>query len=213
METRKEGSPAPPTMSWWAVDKDSALAEVRTQAIADARRDLPDVLVEPRLPAGFARIGTLCQERLAAAQVAAIEAVAADVEFAVTNAQALAAGLIATTATSAIPELADSTQSRATASRLALARDVLAAANRVLTGHAAHQAVLHDITAYHVGALADLDRLIRSEHRFGLHLAYQVPITIDIPAERHEIGLGRVRAAIDIPGAAEDTTTTDGVAA
>lgn len=187
---------ARPIPSWWDPAGDPGHAEVWASAIALARHDQPDVLMRPsELPPGFHRIATLCVQRLQSLQVEAIRAAAEDVEFIVANFHIIGLGLL-DGATTAIPELQTSSNSRAQAKKVELARNILRARERVITVHENHLANLANTIAYAIDAMADLDRLIKWEHRFGRHLSYQVPTTVAVPNGVQEIGLARVHAVL-----------------
>lgn len=183
-------------MQWSDPLTDPALSQTLATAVADARRDLPDVLASAgRVPAVFTRVCTLFLERVRYLQVDAINVAAADVEFVVSNATLLSAGLGHQGAT-AIPDLQASANSRAAARNLTTAREVLQAKERVVTRSASHTANVDAALLAGNDALAELDRIIKSEHRFGHLLTYATPDPLQMPLDCLEIGLARVLEAL-----------------
>lgn len=193
------------TLAWWDPARDPGHAAIRASALALARADRPDVLLPSETPAGFQQMVTLCEQRARSLQVAAIEAASSDVEFVVANFHLLSLGLVQRS-TTVIPDLQASSVSRARAKESDLARQILLARERVITMHAAHEASLANAVAYATDAIADLDRLVRSEHRFGHYLRYQIP-TVMLPDDVREIGLARVHAVL--PSAAPSGAETE----
>lgn len=180
------------TMRWFDPASDPAYRQILAAAVRAARRDRPDVLTTPQLlPQGFAEIVFLTVERAQNLRIAALQAAAPYVEQAVAHAQFLRAGASPDPGRG-IPELLTSRMSRARAA-LYLAQE------KVVTAHELHHANLEGLRRYGLRALADLDQAIKANHRFGQHLTYLVPTEIQFPDDIDEIGLARVRAALNDP--------------
>ncbi|MFT4215971.1 MAG: hypothetical protein QM619_02140 [Micropruina sp.] len=195
------------TLSWWDPTTDPGLAEVWASTITLARRDQPDVLVGPAAPPpGFARIATLFVQRVRGLQADAIRRAATDVEFIVGSVHILDHSLM-DGPTTTIPELQASSISRGRARQIELAREILKARERVITVHESHLIAIASTTAYALDAIADLNRLVIREHRFGHLLSYRVPTTLSLPDDVNEIGLARVAAIIPSSEATSEGST------
>lgn len=191
------------TTRWFDPASDPAYRQIVAAGIRAARRDRPDVLTTPKaLPQGFAEIVCLTVERAQNLRIAAYTATAAYVEQAVANAQFLRAGA-SNDPVRGIPELLASRMSRA---REALYLDQ----EKLVTAEEIHRANLEGLRRYGLRALADLDQAIKANHRFAQHLTYVVPTEIQFPDNIYEIGLARVRAALNDPD--ENHEPKEGVA-
>lgn len=200
------------TLSWWSPTQDPEYCVILTDTVRDALRGLPDVLLCPCLPpTGFARVLTLCAERVDYLQVTAISNVRDDVEFAIANARILQLGLVAREG-STIPDQQASSSSRAASREAALAAEIIRARERVASTTALHIAQVQATLAYGADALAEVDRLTRLHHLYPYGLAYEVPATPPVEAGVLEIGLARINAALpylDTTGPTHTTTNSE----
>lgn len=192
------------TVEWYDPVNDPAVVQLAAALKQRAQWGQPDVMIEPaELLPEIAELVPLFQQRIAHRAQAATRAAAADVEFVVTGAKITQTdGFHVPTAGPA--DLEETRASRAHTERLALARQVLVAAERVRTASDIHRLDVNALRKAAIDAMHHLHVTFQRHHRFASRFTFTLPASLDVTDDVYELGLSRVHDAL-----ATETIQTD----
>lgn len=192
------------TVEWYESAKDPVVVRLAASLKQRAQWGQPDIRTEPdALPTEIAELIPLFQQRISYRTQAATQAIASDVEFVTGGAK------ITQTDGFHVPaagpsDLDETRASRAHAERLATARRVIAAAERVKTASDIHRLDVDALRKAAIDAMHHLHVTFQRHHRFASRFTFIVPSALDVDDAMYEIGLARVQNALQT-----ETTTTN----
>lgn len=203
--------PTSQTVEWHAHGRDPEITRLAASVKRRAQWTLPDVISEPdQLLPEMVEVATLFRQRIAHRARAAARAAAGDVERVVTGSRITRTDAFHAPA-GGPADLDETRASRVHAERLATARRVWEAAERVRTSTETHRLDVDALRAVAVDAVHHLNVVFHRHHRFAGRFTFDLPTTLEVADSFYEIGLQRVNDAIHTQPA-QPHTDEEGVA-